>query len=161
MRQRAMVYERVGSFGGRHVVPHITLFFADLPAECVRYLCDGITSGVVRHKGFTLHYDGVTYFPDKRTIYIDPVEKDAIASVRRSIVQGVRAYPQLSDAVRETEHPHLTIAAGLKPAQFEGAWQVLAPHECRMEEQVTELVLLRRDLLPRAEYEHVRTFALG
>ena len=160
-RLKALVHKRVGSFSGRNTVPHITLFFADLLLECERDICEGIARGVVGHKGFPLHYDGITHFPDKRTVYIDPVEKEAIASVRSSIVRDVRAYPQLSDAVRETEHPHLTIAAGLKPAQFDGAWEVLAPHECRMEEQVTELVLLRRDLLPGAEYEHVRTFPLG
>ena len=159
-RLKALVHERVGSFSGRNTVPHITLFFADLPLECERDICEGIARGVVGHPGFLLRYNGITHFPDKRTIYIDPVEKEAIAPVRSSIVAQVRSYPQLSEAVRETDHPHLTIAAGLKPAQFELAWESLAPHEWRCEEQVTEVVLLRRALRPGDRYRHVRTFPL-
>ncbi|MBK6540521.1 MAG: 2'-5' RNA ligase family protein [Flavobacteriales bacterium] len=96
-----------------------------------------------------LRYNGITHFPDKRTIYIDLVEKEVIAPVRSSIVSEVRNYPQLSEAIRETDHPHLTIAAGLKPAQFEKASEVLMPHELRSEEQVTEVVLLRRAMRAR------------
>ena len=50
----------------------------------------------------------------------------------------------MREAIRETDHPHLTIAAGLKPAQFQCAWESLAPHVLHAEEQVTEVVLLRR-----------------
>jgi 2'-5' RNA ligase len=159
-RLKALVHEHVGSFSGRNTAPHITLFFADLPLECEGDICEGIARGVVGHKGFMLRYNGITHFPDKRTIYIDLVEKEVIAPVRSSIVSEVRNYPQLSEAIRETDHPHLTIAAGLKPAQFEKASEVLMPHELRSEEQVTEVVLLRRELRPGARYEHVRTFPL-
>jgi 2'-5' RNA ligase len=159
-RLKALVHERGGSFSGRNTVPHITLFFADLPLECEGDICEGIARGVVGHKGFVLSYNGITHFPDKRTIYIDPVEKDAIAPVRNSIVEHVRTFPQLNEAVRETDQPHLTIAAGLKPAQFERAWESLAPHVWSSEELVTEVVLLRRELKPGARYEHVRSFPL-
>ncbi|MBK7553415.1 MAG: 2'-5' RNA ligase family protein [Flavobacteriales bacterium] len=111
-------------------------------------------------KGFTLRYNGITHFHDKRTIYIDPVEKDAIATVRTSIVAALKANDALRDAIRETDHPHLTIAAGLKPAQFERAWETLAPHELRVVEQVTEVVLLRRAMREGERYVHVRSFAL-
>ena len=160
-RLKALVHERVGSFSGRTTVPHITLFFADLPLECEGDICEGITCGVVGHKGFLLHNNGIMHFPDKRTIYIDPVEKDAITPVRNSIVEQVRSYQQLSEAIRETDHPHLTIAAGLKPAQFNKAWELLAPHELKSEERVSEVVLLKRMLQPGAHYEHVRSFPLG
>ena len=160
-RLKAKVHERVGSFSGRNTVPHITLFFVDLTWESEGHICEGIARGLGGHKGFVLHYDGITHFPDKRTIYIDPVEKEAIAPVRNSIVAEVRSYLQLNEAVRETNHPHLTIAAGLKPTQFERAWELLAPHEFTSEERVTEVVLLRRELRTGTRYEPLRTFALG
>ena len=159
-RLKTLVHERVGSFSGRNTVPHITLFFADLPLECERDICEGIARAVVGHKGFLLRYNGITHFPDKRTIYIDPVEKDAIATVRTSIVARLKANDALREAIHETDQPHLTIAAGLKPVQFERAWETLAPHELRAEEQVTEVVLLRRALREGERYVHVRSFAL-
>lgn len=152
---------RIGSFSGRHSIPHVTLLFADLPAECERDICEGIEQGVTGHKGFTLHYDGIRHFPDdNKTIYIDPVEKELIAPIRQSIVDHVRAFPSVRKGVRPTNQPHLTIAAGLKPTQFEKAWDFLAPHEHRSEERVTEVVLLKLLLRPGERYEHVRTFPL-
>jgi len=159
-RLRALLVPRIGSFSGQHLSAHITLFFADLPIVCERDLSEGIARGVVGHRAFDLRYNGITHFADKRTIYIDPVEKDAIALVRTPIVAAVKANDTLRDAIRETDHPHLTIAAGLKPAQFDTAWEILAPHEHRSEQQVAEVVLLRRALRAGERYEHVRTFAL-
>ena len=103
----------------------------------------------------------MTPVPDTGTIYIDPAEKEGVSQVRNSIVEQVRSYQQLSEAIRETDHPHLTIAAGLKPAQFNKAWELLAPHELESEERVSEVVLLKRMLQPGAHYEHVRSFPLG
>lgn len=160
-RLKALVHERVGSFSGRNTVPHITLCFLDLPAEHEPAIIEAIGHSATGQRGFTLHYDGITHFPDKRTIYIDAVEKDAIATVRIPIVAALKATEALSEAVRETDHPHLTIAAGLKPAQFDKAWELLAPHEHRSEEDVTEVVLLRRALRPGDRYRHVRSFSLG
>lgn len=159
-RLKEMLAKEIGSFTGRHSIPHITLFFADLPAECERDICEGVAAGVISHNAFTLHYEGIMHFPDKKTIYIDPVEKEIIAPVRTSIVDHVRAFPGVRNGIRPTEHPHLTIAAGLKPAQFDKAWELLAPNEHRSEELVTEVVLLKRLLQAGARYEHVRSFPL-
>jgi len=160
-RLKSLVHERVGSFSGRNTVPHITLFFADLPLECEGDICEGIARGVVGHNGFLLRYNGIRHFPDKRTIYIDPVEKEAIAKVRTLIVAAMKSNEALRGSIRETDHPHLTIAAGLKPAQFEITLEMLAPHGLRSEEQVTEVVLLRRALREGERYVHVRTFPLA
>ena len=157
---RSSLYASVGSFTGRNTAPHVTLFFADLPVVCEADICQGIFEGVAGQPGFLLRYNGITHFPDKRTIYIDPVEKDSIAVVRAPIIAAVKVNDTLRDAIRETDHPHLTIAAGLKPAQFDVAWDILAPHELRSEERVTEVVLLKRALIAGARYERVRTFAL-
>lgn len=159
-RLKTALAERIGEFSGRYSIAHITLFYADLPAECERGIIKGVTAGVVGHKGFTLHYNGITHFPeDKKTIYIHPVDQDLIAPIRRSIVQHVRSFPRMK-GIKPTDKPHLTIAAGLKPAQFDKAWEMLAPHEHRSEERVTEVILLKRLLQAGARYEPVRTFPL-
>lgn len=160
-RLRVLLHARIGSFSGRNNPPHITLLFADVPAKCEAAICEGIAQGMTGHAGFPLRYNGITHFPDQRTIYIDPVEKECIAPVRKYIVARLRELPTIGPAVRETDHPHLTIAAGLKPAQFDTAWEMLAPHECTSEERVTEVVLLKRLLQPRARYEPVCRFPMG
>ena len=159
-RLKASVHEGVGSFSGRNTVPHITLCFLDLPAEHEPAIIEAIARGATGQQGFTLRYNGVTHFPDKRTIYIDPVEKDAVAVVRVPIIAALKANDVLREAVRETGYPHLTIAAGLRPVQFDKAWEMLAPHEVRSEERVTEVVLLKRVLRPGEPYEHVLGFPL-
>ena len=61
----------------------------------------------------------------------------------------------------ETDHPHLTLAAGLKPHQFDAAWGLLEPHTHTSTERVTEVVLLKRVLLPGERYGLVRSFPLS
>lgn len=160
-RLRTTLHARIGSFSGRHNPPHITLCFLDLPAEQEPAIMEAIARGTTGLQVFTLHYNGITHFPDKRTIYIDPVEKEAIALVRTSIVAALKADPRLHAAVRETDHPHLTLAAGLKPHQFDAAWDLLAPHTHTSTERVTEVVLLKRVLLPGERYGLVRSFPLS
>lgn len=161
MAIRAALYARIGSFSGRNTPPHITLCLLDLPETFGSAILDAMTSGTANSRSFTLHYNGITHFPDKRTIYIDPVEKAAIAEMRAPIVAALKADGVLCAAVRITDRPHLTIAAGLKPAKFEEAWRMLAPHELRHDERVGEVVLLKRLLRPGERYEQVRSFTLG
>lgn len=159
-RLRDRLHPAIGSFSGRNTPPHITLCFLDLPEEHGAAIINAVAHGATGAKVFNLHYDGITHFPDKRTIYIDPVEKEAIAAVRMPIVAMLKAKDALREAVRETDHPHLTIAAGLKTAQFDKAWEMLASHKVHSEERVTKVVLLKRLLEPGARYEHVRSFPL-
>ncbi|MBK6628857.1 MAG: 2'-5' RNA ligase family protein [Flavobacteriales bacterium] len=160
-RLRSALHARIGSFSGRHNPPHITLCFLDLPAAHEPAIMDAIARGVTGQPGFTLHYHVITHFPDKRTIYIDPVEKEGIATVRTAILEALKSDPRLHTAVRETDHPHLTLAAGLKPHQFDAAWDLLAPHTHTSTERVTEVVLLKRVLLPGERYIQVRSFLLA
>lgn len=157
---RTALHARIGSFSGRHNPPHITLCFLDLLAEHEPAIIDAIASGVTVQPGFTLHYNGITHFPDKRTIYIDPVEKEAIAALRTPVFAALKADPRLHAAVRETDHPHLTLAAGLKPHQFDAAWDLLAPHTHTSTERVSEVVLLKRALQPGERYGLVQRFQL-
>ena len=163
-RLRDLLHPQIGGFSGRNTPPHITLCFLDLPEEHEAPIINAIGQGVIGLQPFMLHYEGITHFPDRRTIYIDPVGKEAIAAVRGPIITALKADEALHAAVRETDHPHLTIAAGLKPAQFDKAWEMLAPHALHpacSEERVTELVLLKRPLQPGSHYVAVRSFPLG
>lgn len=159
-QERNRLYTAIGSFSGRYLLPHITLFIADLPEACEASTCEAIDQGVIGQHGFTLRYDGITHFPDKRTIYIDPVEKETISVVRTPVVTALRQQKALGPALRETDHPHLTIAAGLKPEQFARAWDMLAPHDLSAEGSVSEVVLMKRLLRPGERYAHVRSFPL-
>jgi 2'-5' RNA ligase len=62
--------------------------------------------------------------------------------------------------VNVTDRPHLTIAAGLKPQQFEAAWSYLAPHTFSSVQQVEELLLLKRPLSGGGSYAPVQRFPL-
>ncbi len=159
-RLRDQLHARIGSFSGRYLLPHITLFIADLPAACEASICEAIDQGVNGQHGFALRYEGITHFPDKRTIYIDPVEKETISVVRTPVVTALHQQKALGPALRETDHPHLTIAAGLKPEQFARAWDMLAPHDLSAEGSVSEVVLMKRLLRPGERYAHVRSFPL-
>lgn len=158
---RAVLHASIGSFSGRNTPPHITLCFLDLPAELEPAIQAAMAAGTGQGKPFPLHCNGITHFPDKRTIYIDPVEKDAIAAVRTPIIAALSTDEALAGAVRETDHPHLTIAAGLKPEKFHTAWGMLAPYGLQQEERVGEVVLLKRPLQPGTIYGPVRKFPLG
>ena len=160
-RLRALLHPAIGSFSGRTTPPHITLCFLDLPEAHGPAIMETIARGNVGHQPFTLRYYGITHFPDKRTIYIDPVEKDVVANVRKPIISTLKEDPALGEALRETDHPHLTIAAGLKPGQFDKAWEMLVPHEWHSEERVGEVVLFKRPLRSGTQYEPVRQFPFG
>jgi len=127
-RLKTALAEQIGSFSGRHSIPHITLFYADLPLECERDICEGVANGVIRHKAFTMRYEGIGHFEDKKTIYVDPVDKELIAPVRSSIVRHVRSFPRMK-GIKPTDRPHLTIAAGLKPK--------VEPRSCRRQHMST------------------------
>ena len=159
-RLRELLHARIGSFSGRHTPPHVTLCFLDLPDEHEADIIRAVETSILGQREFALHYRGITHFPDRRTIFIDPVEKEAIRRVREPLVTALRAEPSITSALHVTDHPHLTIAAGLKPAQFATAWDLLAPHHFEAEERVTEVVLMRRELKPEALYSVIGTFAL-
>jgi 2'-5' RNA ligase len=161
VRMRERLHARIGPFTGRLLMPHVTLLLADLPEALGTAVALGVEEGVRHAQPFALHYAGITHFPDRRTIYIDPVEKEAIAYLRLPLVAAVRAQEAVAPHVRATEHPHLTIAAGLKPAQFAEAWPMLAPHAFNGEHVVRSVLLLRRELLPGATYAVVRKFPFG
>ena len=88
-RLRDLLHPQIGGFSGRNTSPHITLCFLDLPEVHEQAIISAIAHGATGQHAFMLHYNGITHFPDHRTIYIDPVEKDAIASVRTPIIAAL------------------------------------------------------------------------
>lgn len=160
VRQRETLHGVIGSFSGRNLQPHITLFFADLDEELEGPICESLSHGVIGQAPFELSYHDITYFPNRRTIYVDPVGKELIAPLRNALVRALQHLPEVAPALRETDHPHLTIAAGLKPTQFEKAWALLSPHEVQATGRVGEVVLLKRLLRPGERYVPVQAFPL-
>lgn len=157
---KATLRARIGGFSSANTLPHITLFFADVPFALGDDVIRAVDEGTAGRRPFQLHYRGLRHFPDKRTIYIDPIEKEAIAAVRSPIVAAARANAMLAEHVRETDHPHLTIAAGLKADQFNSAWALLAREDFHAEQHVNEVVLLQRALVAGSAYAPLRHFPL-
>lgn len=153
MRER--LHARIGGFSGRNLAPHLTLFLSDAADGLEEELAAALVVATERIGGFDLSYKGITHFPDRRTIYIDPVEKDAIAALRERVTQAADAIPRIRAGLRVTDHPHLTIAAGLKPSQFEAAWELLRPHAFMARHPVEHVLLLKRPLVPAGLYGEV------
>lgn len=158
---RTVLFQHIGSFGGRKLLPHLTLFLADVDAALEPTVIRLLREGVQGRRSFHLGYHGITHFPNRRVIYVDPVEKERIAEIRSPIVESLRQDPVLLKALRETGHPHLTIAAGLKLEKFKVAWELLAPHQLNADGRVGEVVLMRRPLQAGSAYQELQRFPLG
>jgi len=160
-RLRDALLQRIGPFRGRLVVPHLTLCFADLTASHEADLDAALALAAAACTPFSLHYKGITHFPDQHTIYIDVVGKENVGAVRQALVDRLCGLEGVASVLRITGHPHLTIAAGLSTAQFSAAWSLLAPHAFEAEGSVDAFVLLKRTLLPDARYTELRRRPFG
>lgn len=141
---------------------HITVLLLDMLEQSEAELLHAIARGLAGVHAFILHVNGIIHFDDERTIYADPVEKDAVLALAAAAGTPVSAFAALHGyAAKVTDHPHLTIASGLKPAQFRTAWAVLAGKPFTARWNVTEVALLKRPLEPGARYVELRRFALG
>jgi 2'-5' RNA ligase len=158
MRER--LHARIGGFSGRNLAPHITLFLSDAADGWDHALADALAAAAARMPAFGLSYTGITHFPDRRTIYIDPVEKEAIAALREGMARAASGVIAIREGLRITEHPHLTIAAGLKPAQFDAAWDLLRPHAFGAQHRAGHLLLLKRALKPSGLYAEIARMRL-
>ncbi|HRD52528.1 MAG TPA: 2'-5' RNA ligase family protein [Flavobacteriales bacterium] len=158
---REQLHARTGGFSGRNLMPHITLFFSDAADGLEDELVAVISAAAEQSAGFSLSYRGITHFPDRRTIYIDPTEKQCIASLRGKVAHAACTIPRIQAGLHVTDHPHLTIAAGLKPTQFDLAWSMLVPHAYAAEHAVGHLLLLKRSLLPAEPYAVIARIPLG
>ena len=159
---KRLVADRIGPFRSDHSIAHITLLYAYVPMEYERDICECVARGIVGHAPFTLHFEGIKHFPDRKTIYIDPIEKESIVALRKSVRAHLRSDQRLKKlGVHATTQPHLTIARHLQPGQFEPAWEALAPHEHQSEEFVSSIMLLRSGVDGADKHHVVRSFPLG
>ena len=141
--------------------PHITLLLVDMDSEHEQELTALIAKGLVDAKPFHLTIAGITHFKDLRTIYADPVQKEAVlalvAPVAR-LVQASAAIHQYKPSI--ADHPHLTIASGLKPPKFQGAWAAMKEASCKGSFMVKEVTLMVRPLEPGTRYVSLQRFAI-
>jgi 2'-5' RNA ligase len=152
----------LGRFQSMRVPPHITLLFVDMPETLQDDLVKVVAATASTLRPITLGIQGITHFPDKRTIYFDVLDHPAVATVREPIASAVRGVPSIERfGMHVTDHPHLTIATGLRPDRFEMAWPIVRDEAMEDHSTVHGVVLLRRALKPDALYTEFRRFQFG
>ncbi len=140
---------------------HLTLLLVDMPEELAPQLQAAIERGLKSARPFTLHFDGITHFPDKRTIYAVPVEKDIIVKLASAVAKEVRNVPAIDAyAPHATDSPHLSIATSLQPGQFERAWELFKSQPFVAAMKVNEILLMERPLAPACVYRSLGHYAL-
>ncbi|MFT3886527.1 MAG: hypothetical protein QM724_14225 [Flavobacteriales bacterium] len=161
MEWRQALRERIGTFEGAYQMPGIVLFGSELPPDYERPLCDAIERGCEGQATFTLNLGGLAHTDDRRTIYLDVLEKDVIAELRQRVVDHVRVNRRIKKlGVEVMERPMLPIASGLTAQQFTAAWALLEPLRFTTQQRVSDVALMKRELDRVSMDEHVRTFAL-
>lgn len=152
----------LGRFQSMRVPPHITLLFVDMPETLQDELLNTIASGARSLRSIPLGLTGITHFPDKRTIYVNVLDHASVATIREPLAAALRAVPAIERyGMHVTDHPHLTIAAGLKPDRFDLAWPIVRDETLEDRSTVRDVVLLRRALKPDALYSEFRRFPFG
>ncbi len=159
---RATLQASIGRFQSMRVPPHLTLLFVDMPEALQDDLFNVIAATARTLSPITLGIQGITHFPDKRTIYFKVLDHPAVATVREPLAAAVRGVPAIDRfGMHVTDHPHLTIATGLKPDRFEMAWPMVRDEAMEDHSVVHDVVLLRRALKPDALYSEFRRFPFG
>ena len=162
MEWRQTLRERIGKFAEAYQMPGIALFNAELPPEYEGPLSDAIERGTTGFLPFGLNLGGLMHTEDRKCIYIDLSEKGTIAALRQRVVDHVRAHRRIKKlGVEVADHARLPIASGLKAEQFNTAWALLAPQGFTVQQRVSDVVLMKRELDDTSIDQHVRTFPLG
>lgn len=161
MEWRQALRERIGSFNEAYQMPGIVLFNCELPPEYEGTLADAISRGSTGFPPFSLNLVGMTHADDRKSIHIELSEKGTVAALRQRLVDNVRANRRIKKlGVEVAEHPRLNIASGLKTDQFNSAWAYLANQRVTVQQRVSDVVLMKRELGPTSIDQHVRTFPL-
>ncbi len=161
MEWRQLLRERIGPFNEAYQLPGIALFGTELPPDYEGPLADAVERGSAGFAPFTLNLGGLSHSEDKRTIFMDMVEKGTVAALRQRIVDHVRTNRRIKKlGVQVVERPMLTIASGLKADQFNSAWAMLGAQAFTTQQRVSDVVLMKRELADTSMDEHVRTFVL-
>lgn len=161
MEWRTALRQHIGNFNEAFQMPGITLLSAELPPEYEGPLSDAVERGVKGFPPFGLTIGGLSHTEDKKCIYIDLPEKNTFATLRQRVVDHVRANRRIKKlGVEAAEHGRLVIASGLKSDQFNTAWALLATHALTVQQRVSDVVLMKRELDVTSIDQHVRTFPL-
>lgn len=159
---RRALREHIGPFNEAYQMPGITLFATELPPEYERPLADAVVRGAAGFTPFTLNIGGLARSEDKRTIYMDALEKGTVAALRQRIMDHVQVNRRIKKlGVEVVEHPRLVIASGLKGDQGDRAWALLGGQTFTTQQRVSDVVLMKRELDHTSIDQHVRTFPLG
>ena len=101
------------------------------------------------------------YTVDRKSIHIELMEKGTIAALRQRVVDHIRVNRRIRKlGVVVVEHPRLVIASGLKADQFTTAWALLCNQGGAVQQRVSDVVLMKRELDTTSIDQHVRTFPL-
>ncbi len=158
---RQALRERIGTFNEAYQMPGIVLLNTELPPEYEGPLADAIARGSLGFPPFGLNLSGIGHSEDRRSIHIDVVEKGTIAALRQRLVDHVRTNRRIKKlGVAVEEHPRLVIASGLKADQFNTAWALLGNQGGAVQQRVSDVVLMKRELDATSIDQHVRTFPL-
>ncbi|HPF89894.1 MAG: hypothetical protein H6592_00850 [Flavobacteriales bacterium] len=158
---RQALRERIGTFNEAYQMPGIVLLNSELPPEYEGPLADAIARGSLGFPPFGLNLSGIGHSEDRRSIHIEVVEKGTIAALRQRLVDHVRTNRRIKKlGVAVEEHPRLVIASGLKADQFNTAWALLGNQGGTVQQRVSDVVLMKRELDATSIDQHVRTFPL-
>lgn len=161
MEWRQALRERIGTFNEAYQMPGMVLFASELPPEYEGPLSDAVARGCEGFLPFAMNLGGLAHTEDKRTIYLDVLEKGTVAALRQRIVDHVRANRRIKKlGVEVADRSVLTVASGLKADQFNTAWAMLAAHGFTVQQRVSDVVLMKRELDHTSIDQHVRTFPL-
>ena len=161
MEWRQALRERIGTFNEAYQMPGIVLFQSELPPEYEGPLADTIERGTMGFPPFALNLGGMVHSEDRKSIHIELGEKGTIAALRQRLVDNVRANRRIKKlGVAVEEHPRLVIASGLKADQFTTAWALLGNQGGMIQQRVSDVVLMKRELDTTSIDQHVRTFPL-
>lgn len=158
---RRELRERIGKFNEAYEMPGIVLFSTELPPEYEGHLSEPVLRGCAGFPPFALNLTGPVHSEDRKSIYLDMLERGTVAALRQRVTDHVRTNRRIKKlGVEVTEHARLCIASGLKPDQFAAAWAMLATQAFGTQQRVSDVVLLKRELAPDSLDAHVRTFPL-
>jgi 2'-5' RNA ligase len=142
--------------------PHITIcnFLLSEPMEqrLVSYL--GIFAKSVRP--FPVDISGFDHF-QTHTLFLNIVSKKALTDMMKGIRTRYRKYMMINRRFPPkfpTSRPHITLARGMQPDQFERVWPKYEKKKFKASFEASELILLKKGFFDQTNYEVVNRFKL-
>ena len=157
------VSELIGSFPGKHSLPHISLinFSGNLLNE--DRIINAIKlslKGKVRTSFVWLEDYGC--FPSSGTVYINPKPKSLFAEIQKAIYPALKLCSAIDKNAKMLFHkePHITIARGMTKTNTEKIWSLFKDKKYENKFIADTLTLLRRNAEQDGLYKLVARFKL-